>query len=103
MPRPSLSEEGHGQWRRCRRAPSFSPIAARRDAGKRMKFLVDECLSPELTKLAHDKGYGASSHVTWLGRNGAKDWELKPFISHGDWSLLNKNQLDFTRHSSLPA
>ena len=45
-----------------------------------MKFLVDECLSPELTKLAHDRGYDESSHVAWLGRTGAKDWELKPFI-----------------------
>jgi hypothetical protein len=26
-----------------------------------MKFLVDECLSPELTKLAHAKGYGKSA------------------------------------------
>jgi hypothetical protein len=33
-----------------------------------MKFLFDECLSPELTKLAHAKGYGESTHVVWLGR-----------------------------------
>jgi predicted nuclease of predicted toxin-antitoxin system len=32
-----------------------------------MKFLVDECLSPELTQYAHAKGYGESSHVVWLG------------------------------------
>jgi hypothetical protein len=31
-----------------------------------MKFLVDECLSPELTKLAHAKGHGESSHVVWM-------------------------------------
>jgi hypothetical protein len=30
-----------------------------------MKFLVDECLSPELVKLAHERGYGESSHVVW--------------------------------------
>ena len=28
-----------------------------------MKFLVDECLSPELVKLAYDRGHGESSHV----------------------------------------
>jgi hypothetical protein len=28
-----------------------------------MKFLVDECLSPDLVKLAHDRGHGESSHV----------------------------------------
>ena len=25
-----------------------------------MKFLIDECLSPQLTKLAHAEGYGES-------------------------------------------
>jgi hypothetical protein len=51
-----------------------------------MKFLFDECLSPELTKLAHAKGYGESTHVVWLGRAGLKDWELKPFILKDDWT-----------------
>lgn len=60
-----------------------------------MKFLVDECLSPELTKLAHDRGYVESSHVTWLGLGGAKDWELKPFIVNGDWTFVTKNSVDF--------
>jgi predicted nuclease of predicted toxin-antitoxin system len=41
-----------------------------------MKFLVDECLSPELVKLAHDRGYGESSHVVWRHLQGKKDWEL---------------------------
>jgi predicted nuclease of predicted toxin-antitoxin system len=35
-----------------------------------MKLLIDECLSPELTKLAHTKGYGETSHVVWLGQAG---------------------------------
>jgi hypothetical protein len=57
-----------------------------------------KCLSPELTKLAHDKGYGESSHVTWFGRTGAKDWELKPFIIDGDWTFVTKNSVsDFAR------
>ncbi len=30
-----------------------------------MKFLIDECLSPELVKRAHARGYGESSHVAW--------------------------------------
>lgn len=38
-----------------------------------MKFLVDECLSPELTQRAQDRGHGESSHVVWLGRGGWKD------------------------------
>ncbi len=67
-----------------------------------MKFLVDECLSPELTKLAHDRGHGKSSHVAWLGKNGAKDWKLKPFIIDGDWTFVTKNSVDFRGSSSRP-
>jgi hypothetical protein len=40
-----------------------------------MKFLIDECLSRELTKLAHAKGPGESSHVVSLSRAGLKDWD----------------------------
>lgn len=60
-----------------------------------MKFLIDECLSPELTKLAHARGYGESSHVVWLGRAGLKDWELKPLILEDDWTFVTKNSTDF--------
>jgi hypothetical protein len=67
-----------------------------------MKFLVDECLSPELTKLDHDRGHRESSHVVWLGRNGAKDWELKPFIIDSDWTFVTKNSVDFRGPSSRP-
>ncbi|MER9684185.1 DUF5615 family PIN-like protein [Mesorhizobium sp. M0115] len=38
-----------------------------------MKFLIDECLSPELAKLARERGFPESSHVRWLGLAGAKD------------------------------
>jgi hypothetical protein len=31
------------------------------------KFLIDECLSPDLAALARDRGFAESSHVTWLG------------------------------------
>lgn len=60
-----------------------------------MKFLVDECLSPELTKLAHAHGHGESSHVVWLGLAGRKDWELKPVILDGNWTFVTKNSVDF--------
>ena len=60
-----------------------------------MKFLVDECLSPELTRLAHARGHGESSHVVWLGRTGLKDWELKPIILDKDWTFVTKNSVDF--------
>jgi hypothetical protein len=56
-----------------------------------MKFLIDECLSPEMTKLAIARGYGESSHVVWLGRAGSKDWELKHLMLKDDWTFVTKN------------
>ncbi len=67
-----------------------------------MKFLVDECLSPALTKRAHARGYGESSHVVWLGRSGLKDWELKPLIIAGDWTSVTKNSIDFRGPAASP-
>jgi hypothetical protein len=67
-----------------------------------MKFLVDECLSPELVKLAHKRGYGESSHVVWRQLQGRKDWELKPFILDGDWTFVTRNSVDFRGPSSRP-
>ncbi|HLQ89472.1 MAG TPA: DUF5615 family PIN-like protein [Xanthobacteraceae bacterium] len=67
-----------------------------------MKFLIDECLSPELAKLAHARGYGESSHVVWRKLGGRKDWELKPFIVDGDWTFVTKNSVDFRGPTSNP-
>ncbi|GLI95581.1 DUF5615 family PIN-like protein [Methylocystis echinoides] len=67
-----------------------------------MKFLVDECLSPESTKLAHTRGYGQSSHVVWLGRAGLTDWELKPIILQDDWTFVTKNSVDFRGAAEKP-
>lgn len=67
-----------------------------------MKFLIDECLSPELTKLAHARGYGESSHIVWLGRAGLKDWELKPLILQDDWTFVTKNSVDFRGSAEKP-
>lgn len=67
-----------------------------------MKLLVDECLSPELVKLAHEKGYGQSSHVVWMKRSGRKDWELRDFIFDGDWTFVTKNSVDFRGPADNP-
>jgi hypothetical protein len=60
-----------------------------------MKFLVDECLSPALTVMAQEQGYGESSHVVWRNWNGLADWQLKPLILAGDWTFVTKNSIDF--------
>jgi hypothetical protein len=67
-----------------------------------MKFLIDECLSPELAQLARARGHGESSHVVWLNRAGWKDWNLKPFIVDGDWTFVTSNAIDFRRPADRP-
>jgi hypothetical protein len=60
-----------------------------------MKLLIDECLSEELAVLARDRGQPESSHVRWIGKGGAKDWELLSVILDGDWTFVTKNSVDF--------
>jgi hypothetical protein len=60
-----------------------------------MKLLIDECLSEELVKLARDRGHVESSHVRWIGKSGAKDWELMTVILADDWTFVTKNSIDF--------
>ncbi|MGK9337332.1 DUF5615 family PIN-like protein [Sinorhizobium meliloti] len=64
-----------------------------------MKYLIDECLSPEL---AIEKGHGETSHVVWMKLGGLKDWELKPIILEGDWTFVTKNSVDFRGSKDKP-
>jgi hypothetical protein len=67
-----------------------------------MKLLIDECLSEELAKLARDRGRSESAHVRWIGKAGAKDWELMEVILSGDWTFVTKNSIDFRGPSDAP-
>jgi hypothetical protein len=67
-----------------------------------MKFLVDECLSEELTKAAQSQGHLDASHVRWIGKSGAKDWELLPIILAEDWVFVTKNAYDFRGPPDAP-
>ena len=67
-----------------------------------MKFLIDECLSPDLVAVAQGRGFGESSHVVWMGKAGWKDWELKRFILEGDWTLVTRNSVDFRGPADNP-
>lgn len=67
-----------------------------------MKFLIDECLSEELAILARDRGYPESSHVRWIGKGGAKDWQLLKVILDGDWIFVTKNSVDFRGPGAAP-
>jgi hypothetical protein len=67
-----------------------------------MKLLIDECLSPELAKLAQSRGHGESSHIVWLKKGGWKDWSLTTFIIDGDWTFVTRNSIDFRGPASRP-
>jgi len=49
-----------------------------------VKFLIDECLSPELAELARQRGYVESVHVNQRNRAAAKDQQLMRYILAGD-------------------
>jgi len=66
------------------------------------KILIDECLSEELVKLARERGYPEASHVRWIGKGGAKDWELMSVILEGDWTFVTKNSTDFRGLANAP-
>jgi hypothetical protein len=67
-----------------------------------MRLLIDECLSEELAKRARERGHLDASHVRWIGKGGAKDWELMPVIVEGDWTFVTKNSVDFRGPADSP-
>jgi predicted nuclease of predicted toxin-antitoxin system len=67
-----------------------------------MKFLIDECLSPELAELAQKRGYPDSAHVVYRGIGGIKDWDLVPFVLKEDWTLVTRNSLRLSRAARRP-
>ena len=66
-----------------------------------MRFLIDECLTPQLAKIAQSRGHEAS-HVVWLGMGGTKDWNLMPVIVEGDWTFVTRNAVDFRGRVDAP-
>ena len=62
----------------------------------RVKFLIDECLSPELVLHAHERGHGVSTHVIWLGLRSRKDWAIVRRAVDDGYVLVTNNTTDFT-------
>jgi predicted nuclease of predicted toxin-antitoxin system len=60
-----------------------------------VKFLIDECLSPDLVVLAHERGHGESTHVTWLGLRSRKDWSIVRRAVDDGYVLVTNNTTDF--------
>ena len=61
-----------------------------------MKFLIDECLSPQLVGLARERGHGESTHVTWLGLRSRQDWSIVRHAIDAGYVLVTNDTLDFT-------
>lgn len=64
-----------------------------------MKFFFDECLDPELTKVALAAGYEATCSRD-RGMLSMKDWELAPYIVDQDYVLVTHNSKDFRGKAS---
>jgi predicted nuclease of predicted toxin-antitoxin system len=60
-----------------------------------VKFLIDECLSPELAAAAGARGFPESTHVTWLGMRSRKDWTIVRRAVDGGFILVTNNTVDF--------
>jgi len=60
-----------------------------------VKFLIDECLSPELVALARKRGHAGSTHVTWLGMRSRKDWWIVRRAIDAGYVLVTNNTTDF--------
>ena len=66
------------------------------------RFLIDECLSPELADIAK-REYGVQAfHVPWLGKppGGKKSWQdpdIVDAVAVNDFVLVTNNRRDFVR------
>lgn len=61
------------------------------------RLLIDECLSPELARLAVQAGHVESTCVRDRGWTGTKDWKLIAYVVEGDYTLVTCNSVDFRR------
>ena len=67
-----------------------------------LKFLIDECLSPELVRMAHDRGHFESTCVRDRGWSGLKDHELMRHVGAEDFTLVTTNSYDFRGSAGGP-
>lgn len=59
------------------------------------RLLIDECLSPDLVRLAIAAGHVESTCVRNRGWAGTKDWQLIEHIVANDYTLVTHNSVDF--------
>jgi predicted nuclease of predicted toxin-antitoxin system len=61
-----------------------------------IRFLIDECLTPDLLAEAYARGFEAH-HVNTLGLRTASDRALMVQIIGGDFTFVTNNRRDFLR------
>lgn len=61
-----------------------------------MKFLIDECLSPELVTVARERGHWETTHVAWLGMRARQDWPVARRAITDGYVFVTNNTSDFT-------
>ena len=61
-----------------------------------IRFLIDECLTPELLAEAYARGFEAH-HVNTMGLRKASDRSLMVQIVGGDFTFVTNNRRDFLR------
>lgn len=59
------------------------------------KFLIDECLSPELAEMAVEQDHPESTCVRNRGWSGLKDYQLIQRVVAEDLTLVTCNSVDF--------
>jgi hypothetical protein len=79
-----------------RRTGLLREALAPRSAADIVKFLIDECLSPELVALARARGFHESTHVTWLGMRSRKNWAIVRRAIEEGFVLVTNDTVDFT-------
>ena len=67
------------------------------------KFLIDECLSPEMVGIVRNEFGYFGTHVTWLGTppDGSKswkDWDIVDRLQQDPHILVTNNRRDFVDH-----
>jgi predicted nuclease of predicted toxin-antitoxin system len=62
----------------------------------RLRFLIDECLTPDLAATARAAGMEAA-HLVHLGCAGLPDWNVLKLSLDGDYTLVTNNARDFIK------
>jgi Domain of unknown function (DUF5615) len=71
------------------------PHRALRGAAEPWLLIVQGCPSPGLVALAHNRGHGESTHVTWLGLRSRTDRSIVRRAVNDGYVLVTNNTTDF--------